>query len=68
MKNQTLTKMNDENNLNSNGDIKQTTHTMRARDLLEHKDKYQYLEYEVRLNIDSLRKSCLWVFFSASTL
>ena len=47
MKNQTLTKINDENNVNSNGDIKQTTSTIRARDMIEHRDKYTYLEYEV---------------------
>lgn len=47
MKNETLTKIYDENSVNSNGDIKQTTTTIRARDMIEYRDKYAYLEYEV---------------------
>jgi hypothetical protein len=37
--------MNNENNLNTNGDIKQST--IKAKDMIEHKDKFEYLEYEV---------------------
>lgn len=47
MKNQTLTKMNNENSVNSNGNIKQTISTIRTRDIIEYQDKYTYLEYEV---------------------
>lgn len=67
MKNQTLTKMNDENNLSSNGNIKQTTNTIRTRDMLEHKDKYQYLEYEVSV-IPILGENHFYCFFSFNVM
>jgi regulator of replication initiation timing len=48
LKSQSYTSMNNENNLNINGDLKQPTiTTIKAKDMIEHKDKFEYLEYEV---------------------
>lgn len=47
LKNHTYTTINHENNINTNGDVKQTA-TLKGRDLIQNKDKIQYLEYEVK--------------------
>ena len=48
LKSQSYTNMNNEKNLNTNGDLKQSTiSTMKAKDMIEQKDKFEYLEYEV---------------------
>ncbi|CAF3634000.1 unnamed protein product [Rotaria sordida] len=47
LKSHSYTTINNENNINTNGDIKQPT-TIKAQDTMEHKDKFEYLEYELK--------------------
>jgi len=59
--------MNNENNLNTNGDIKQST--IKAKDMIEHKDKFEYLEYEVGYRlIYSKNLFSIQIFFLATTI
>jgi regulator of replication initiation timing len=65
LKGQSYTNINNENNLNINGELKQSTiSTTKAKDMIEHKDKFEYLEYEVgEINLFKTFYFSIQIFF-----